>query len=167
MPGRSVVWLLSYSKCWCAVRNTIYRRSSRPGQLPQFQTWETCHHIGVHTSLYSLQNIWTNTWWWIRQSSQTVSVSHSLCLSSAGCQPDEPLASLATTNRITNVYGFLCVIMLLMYSVLRCLYSVGNKITTTTTATTIARPPHEPLAILSCTPGLAGHPFHPTQLWHG
>ena len=45
MPGRWVVWLLSYSKRWCAVRNTIYRRSSRPGQLSQFQTWETCHHI--------------------------------------------------------------------------------------------------------------------------
>ena len=29
-------------------------------------------------------------------------------------------------------YGFLVVIMLLMYSVLHCLYSVGNKITTTT-----------------------------------
>ena len=28
----------------------------------------------------------------------------------------------------------------------------------------IARPPHEPPAILSCTPGLAGYP---TQLWHG
>ena len=24
-----------------------------------------------------------------------------------GCQPDEPLASLVTTNRIINVYGFL------------------------------------------------------------
>ena len=31
----------------------------------------------------------------------------------------------------------------------------------------IARPPHEPTAILSCTPGLAGYPFDPTQLWHG
>ena len=32
-----------------------------------------------------------------------------------GCQPDEPLASLVTTNRIINVYGFIVVIMLLMY----------------------------------------------------
>ena len=31
----------------------------------------------------------------------------------------------------------------------------------------IARPPHEPLIILSWTPGLAGHPLDPTQLWHG
>ena len=49
-----------------------------------------------------------------------------------GCQPDEPLASLVTTNRIINVYGFIVVIMLLMYSVLHCLYFVGNKIITTT-----------------------------------
>ena len=48
------------------------------------------------------------------------------------CQPDEPLASLVTTNRIINVYGFLAVIMLLMYSFLHCLYTAGNKITTTT-----------------------------------
>ena len=53
-----------------------------------------------------------------------------------GCQPDEPLASLVTTNRIINVYVFLVVIMLLMYSVLHCLYSVGNKTTTTITTTT-------------------------------
>ena len=31
----------------------------------------------------------------------------------------------------------------------------------------IARPPHEPPAILSCTPRLAGYPLDPTQLWHG
>ena len=32
-----------------------------------------------------------------------------------GCQPDEPLASLVTTNRIINaIYGFLVVIMLLI-----------------------------------------------------
>ena len=37
---------------------------------------------------------------------------------------------LVTTNQIINVYGFL-VVMLLMYFVLHCLYSVGNKITTT------------------------------------
>ena len=42
---------------------------------------------------------------------------------------DEPLDSLVTTNRMINVYGFLVVTMLLMYSVLHCLYSVGNKIT--------------------------------------
>ena len=30
----------------------------------------------------------------------------------------------------------------------------------------LSRPPHEPLDILSCTPGLAGHPLDPTQLWH-
>ena len=47
------------------------------------------------------------------------------------CQPDEPLAFLVTTKRIINVYGFLVGIMLLMYSVLLCLYSVGNEITTT------------------------------------
>ena len=50
----------------------------------------------------------------------------SCCLILA-CQPDEPLVSLVTTNRIINVYGFLVVIMLLMYSVLHCLHSVGNK----------------------------------------
>ena len=49
-----------------------------------------------------------------------------------GCQPDGPLASLVTTNRFFNVYGFLVVItLLLMHSALHCLYSVGNKITTT------------------------------------
>ena len=53
-----------------------------------------------------------------------------------GCQPDEPLASLVTTNSIINVNGFLVVIMLLMYSVLHCLYSVEYKSTTTTTTTT-------------------------------
>ena len=47
-----------------------------------------------------------------------------------GCQPDEPLASLVITNRIFNVNSFLVFIMLLMYSVLRCLYFIGNKITT-------------------------------------
>ena len=30
-----------------------------------------------------------------------------------------------------------------------------------------AHGPHEPPAILSCTPGLVGHPLDPTQLWHG
>ena len=46
------------------------------------------------------------------------------------CQPDETLVSLVITNRIINVCGFIVVIMLLMYSVLHCLYSVGNKIIT-------------------------------------
>ena len=50
-----------------------------------------------------------------------------------GCQPDEPLTFLATTNRIINVYGFLVVVMLLMYDVFYCLYSIGNKINTNTT----------------------------------
>ena len=49
-----------------------------------------------------------------------------------GCQPDEPLASLVTTNRIINVCGFLVITMLPMYAVPHCLYSVGNWITTTT-----------------------------------
>ena len=53
-----------------------------------------------------------------------------------GCQPDEPLASLVTTNRIINVYGFL-LMMLLMYAVLHCLHSVGNKITTTNTCPSV------------------------------
>ena len=34
------------------------------------------------------------------------------------CQPDEPLASPVTTNRIINVYGFPVVTILLMYVVL-------------------------------------------------
>ena len=46
-----------------------------------------------------------------------------------GCQPDEPLASVVTTNRIFNVHIFLVVTMFLLYSFLHCLYSVGNKIT--------------------------------------
>ena len=54
-----------------------------------------------------------------------------LLVKNFGCQPDEPLASLVTTNRIINVYGFIVVMMLLIYFVLHCLYSVGNKITTT------------------------------------
>ena len=45
-----------------------------------------------------------------------------------GCQTDESPASLVTTDRIIYVYGFLVVMMLLVYSVLHCLYSVGNKI---------------------------------------
>ena len=47
-----------------------------------------------------------------------------------GCQPDEPLSSLVTTNRIINVYGLIVVIMLLMYSFLHCLSSVWNKTST-------------------------------------
>ena len=49
------------------------------------------------------------------------------------CQPDEPQASLATTNRCNDVYVVLFFILLFMYAVIQCLYSVGNKITTTTT----------------------------------
>ena len=49
-----------------------------------------------------------------------------------GCQPDEPQASLATTNRCNHVYVVLFFILLFMYAVINCLYSVGNKITTTT-----------------------------------
>ena len=50
---------------------------------------------------------------------------------STGCQPDEPLASLVTTNKIVNVYGFLVVILLPMYAILHCLYFVGSKSITT------------------------------------
>ena len=39
-------------------------------------------------------------------------------------QPNEPLAPLVTTNRVIIVYGFIVVIMLLMYSIL---HFVGNK----------------------------------------
>ena len=49
-----------------------------------------------------------------------------------GCQPDEPQASLATTNRCNHVYVVLFLILLFMYAVIHCLYSVGIKITTTT-----------------------------------
>ena len=49
------------------------------------------------------------------------------------CLTDEPLAPLVTTNRIMNVYGFQVVIMLLMYAVHLCLYSLGNKINNITT----------------------------------
>ena len=48
------------------------------------------------------------------------------------CQPDEPQASLATTNRCNHVYVVLFFILLFMSAVIHCLYSVGNKITTTT-----------------------------------
>ena len=54
-------------------------------------------------------------------------VSSLICF---GCQPDEPLTSLVTNNRIINVYGFIVVIILLMFSALHCLYSLGKKITT-------------------------------------
>ena len=40
---------------------------------------------------------------------------------SYGCQSDEPWASLVTTNKIINIYGFIVVKMLLMYSVLHCI----------------------------------------------
>ena len=52
---------------------------------------------------------------------------------SLGCQPDEPQASLATTNRCNHVHVVLDVVLLFMYAVLYCLYSVTveNKITTT------------------------------------
>ena len=49
-----------------------------------------------------------------------------------GCHPDEPQASLATTNRCNHVYVILFFILLFMYAVIHCLYSVGNQITTTT-----------------------------------
>ena len=39
-------------------------------------------------------------------------------------------ASLATTNRCNHVYVVLFFILLFMYAVIHCLYSVGNKITT-------------------------------------
>ena len=50
-----------------------------------------------------------------------------------GCQPDEPQASLATTNRCNHVCVVLVFVLLFMYAVLHCLYAVGNgnKITTT------------------------------------
>ena len=48
------------------------------------------------------------------------------------CQPDELQASLATTNRYNHVYVVLFFTLLFMYAVIHCLYSVGNKITTTT-----------------------------------
>ena len=67
--------------------------------------------------------------WW----SQIIGYGYSAFIDCIGCQPDEPLVSLVTTNRIINVYGFLVVIMLLMYSVYHCLYCVGNRITTTIT----------------------------------
>ena len=61
-----------------------------------------------------------------------------------GCQPDKPLTSLVTTNRIINVYAPPppVVMMLLMYYVFcpSLLCSVGNIIiiTITTATTTIA-----------------------------
>ena len=54
-------------------------------------------------------------------------ITHSKIKFSSCCQPDEPLASLVTTNRIINVYGFL-VVMLLMYSVLIVCILLGKKI---------------------------------------
>ena len=57
-------------------------------------------------------------------------------MSPFGCQPVDPPASLVIINRIIYVYGFLVVMMLLLYSILHCLYSVGIKITTTTTSET-------------------------------
>ena len=53
-----------------------------------------------------------------------------------GCQPYQPQASLATTNRYNHVYVVLFFILLFMYAVIHCLYSIGNKITTTTTIKT-------------------------------
>ena len=53
-----------------------------------------------------------------------------------GYQPDEPNASLATTNRCNQVYVVLVFVLLFMYAVQLCLYSIGNEITTTTTITT-------------------------------
>ena len=57
-----------------------------------------------------------------------------------GCQPDEPQASLATTNRCNHVYVVLFFILLFMYAVIHCLYSVGNKITTTTIYIAVGNP---------------------------
>ena len=57
-----------------------------------------------------------------------------------GCQPDEPQASLATTDRRRiNVYIVLLFVLLFMYAVLHCLYSVGNKIASTTTTTSSSK----------------------------
>ena len=81
--------------------------------------WFSCFIAEVQNHSYCL--MWTNSWW--------LDVTH------FGRQPDEPLAYLVTTNRIINAYGFLVVMMLLMYSVLHCLYSVGTQITTTTSMT--------------------------------
>ena len=49
-----------------------------------------------------------------------------------GCQPDEPQASLATNNRCNLIYVVVVLVLLFMYALLHCLYSVGVKITTTT-----------------------------------
>ena len=76
----------------------------------------------IRNYLGSWYHYWRISYFWLRCWD---------CSPSIGCQSDEPLVSLVTTNRIINVYGFIIVIMLLMYSVLHCLYSVGNKITAT------------------------------------
>ena len=48
-----------------------------------------------------------------------------------GCQPDEPPASLATSNKRNHIYVVVVCVLLFMYAVLHCLYSDGNIITTT------------------------------------
>ena len=72
-----------------------------------------------------------------------------------------PLTQLGRTN-LAKLHLSLC------YTQERYRESVSSKaMTSSQMAITIARPPHEPPAILSCTPGLAGYPYDPTQLWHG
>ena len=46
------------------------------------------------------------------------------------CQPDEPQGFPATTNRSINVNYVPVLILLFMYAVSHCLYSVGSEITT-------------------------------------
>ena len=105
------------------------------------QSWgwwfESCFHLNFteicsvfdqqYVSIGSGDITWTNGDGYGRHQA-------SISWNKLSCQPDEPLAFLVTTNRIINVYGFIVVIMLLIYSALRCLYYVGNKITTTTGA---------------------------------
>ena len=96
---------------------------------------------------------------------------------SIGCQPNEPPATLVTTNRNINIYGFLVVIMLLMYSALHCLYSVGDRITTTimwrgslvrsqprNNSHYFSFAPHEPMRVTPKSVFRNGHPFC-YELW--
>ena len=70
----------------------------------------------------------------VRSCSPTPTYKHPL----GGCQPDEPQASLATTNRCNHVYVVLFFILLFMYAVIHCFYSVGNKIITIIISSPIA-----------------------------
>ena len=144
--GMHITWGLSISRLNLRVTDLQMNCSDLinvKGCLPALQR----QYLSNITYLVNLNTIWiTETTIFPQQHctwNRNIGHAFKHRISVDGCQPDEPLSSLVTTNRIINVYVFIVVMVLLMYSVLRCLYSVGNKITTTTRSWVVLTLPND------------------------